>query len=253
MNQYKRVALNKIAKIGFDIDQNKAFAGKSKGNKHLGRVVRISRFLARVMNADLFVVTAGAYLHDTALPSGDDYNYKNNKAIVLKLLKSVKINDDERLSISECVASHEGTKGPKTLEAMVVHDADVLEKTGLLGLIRHTWKLTNSGEIDSKRIRDRDVAQILTHLQWRAKRLQTPLARKMARYLSEPKIDRKTAKYLVSVISALASDGIVTEKIAVVLKKSIHKNQRTKLREQLNLNYLKKFRNDIGTRNRLIL
>jgi len=142
--------LQKIKKLALKTDHNVAFSGKSKGNKHLLRVVLIAKFLAQKTGADESIVVAGAFLHDTALPSGNDYNYLKNKKIAKDLLKHFNLSQIELEGIVECVASHEGITNPKTLEAKVVHDADVLEKLGFLGIIRHTWKLTNSGKINYK-------------------------------------------------------------------------------------------------------
>jgi len=79
--------LQKIKKLALKTDHNIAFGGKSKGNKHLLRVVRVAKFLAQKTGADEHVAVAGAFLHDTALPSGNDYNYLKNKKIVKKLLR----------------------------------------------------------------------------------------------------------------------------------------------------------------------
>ena len=233
--------IQEIKKLGITIDHDMAFGGKSKGNKHLFRVVAIAKHLALKTNADILVVEAGAWLHDTALPSGDDYNYKNNKEILLNLLSRTNISAEDKNLISECVASHEGTKIPKTLEAKIVHDADVLEKVGLLGIIRHTWKLTNLEKINPNNITDRDVKKIIEHIEWRGKRLQTSGARKIQKYLTVPiKIDQ--AKTLISLISEMADKGIVTEKIAMVLSKHLNKRQNEKLTEQLSLRYLPRFK-----------
>jgi L-threonylcarbamoyladenylate synthase len=215
--------------------------GKSKGNKHLLRVVRVAKFLAQKTKADEYVAVAGAFLHDTALPSGNDYDYIQNKRIVKDLLKDFNLSQNELNGIAECVASHEGTINPKTLEAKVVHDSDVLEKTGLLGIIRHTWKLTNSGKINYKNVTDKDVKVVTDHIEWRRKKLQTPIAKKIGKYLSIP-INKEKAKIIVSVSSDLAFNSVVTEIIAVALRKHLNKKENEKLKEQLNLAYLNKFK-----------
>jgi len=232
--------LLKIKKLALKTDYNVAFGGKSKGNRHLLRVVRVAKFLAQKAGADESVAVAGAFLHDTALPSGNDYDYLQNKRIVKDLLKPFNLSQIELHRIAECVASHEGTTSPKTLEAKVVHDADVLEKLGLLGIIRHTWKLTNSGKIDYKIITDKNIKIILDHIKWRRKKLQTPMAKKIGKYLSTP-IDKQKAKMIVILSSGMAFKGIITEKIALALRKHLNKKENKKLREQLNLGYLKKF------------
>src|ERR1035437_4828642 len=122
--------LIKIKKLGIGIDWNDAFAGKSKGNKHLFRVVKLAKYMATKLKADVLVVEAAAWLHDTALPSGNDYDYKKNKEIVKKIMADLDLSPGESDKIAECVACHEGTAKIKTLEAKIIHDADVLEKVG---------------------------------------------------------------------------------------------------------------------------
>lgn len=236
-----KITLLKIKNMAIEIDHSVAFGGKSKGNRHLLRVVRVAKFLAQKTGADEAVSFAGAFLHDTALPSGNDYDYSQNKRIVKDLLKNFNLSKEESEGIAECVASHEGTTTPKTLEAKVVHDSDVLEKTGLLGMIRHTWKLTNSGKINHQMVTDKDVRTVVDHIAWRGKKLQTPIAKKIGKYLTIP-IGREKAKTIVSISAGLAFDGVVTEKIAVALRKHLTKKENAKLKEQLSLSYLNKFK-----------
>lgn len=238
---FNKNTLLKIKKLALKIDHEVAFGGKSRGNKHLLRVIRIAKFLARKTGADESIVVAGAFLHDTALPSGNDYNYLKNKKIVKDLLKHFNLSRNELDEIAECVASHEGTVNPKTLEAKVVHDADALEKAGLLGVIRHTWKMTNLKKINHETIEDHDVKMILSHIEWRKKRLQTPIAKKIGKYLAIP-IDKQKIKIMVALSATMAFDGVITEKIAATLRKHLNKKENEKLKEQLNLNYLSKFR-----------
>lgn len=231
----------KIKKLALKIDHDVAFGGKSKGNKHLFRVIRIAKFLAQKTGADESIAVAGAFLHDTALPSGNDYNYLKNKKIVKDLLKCFNLSRNELDGIAECVASHEGAVNPKTLEAKVVHDADALEKAGLLGIIRHTWKMTNLKKINHKKIEDSDVKMIISHIEWRKKRLQTPIAKKIGKYLAIP-TDKQKVKIMVTLSASMSFTGIVTEKIATALRKHLDKKENERLGEQLNLSYLSKFR-----------
>ena len=232
--------LEKIKKIALKIDNDIAFGGKSKGNKHLLRVVRIAEFLGRKKGANISVIIAGAFLHDAALPSGDDYNYSKNKKIVKSLLKTLDLSQNEIDKIAECVASHEGLVKPKSLEAKIVHDADVLEKVGLLGIVRHTWKLTNLKKISHKGINNNDIKTILDHIEWRRKRLQIPLSKKIGKYLLVP-INNNKAREIISLTANMAFDGVVTEKITVVVRKYLNQKQNEKLKEQLNLRYLRNF------------
>lgn len=232
--------LLKIRELALRIDWDDAFTGKSKGNRHLFRITKIAKFLAKKTGANLFIVEAGALLHDISLPYGQDVNYQQNKQRLVKLLRPFKLTQLELNNIAECVASHEGTVKPKTLEAKVVHDADVLEKAGILGIVRHTWKLTNLKKINPDKINSETVHGILCHIKWRSKRLQIPLAKVINQYLSVH-IASNQAKKIVAKTAKLAKQGIVTEKIAGLLAKELTDIQRNRLKEQLSLSYLRTF------------
>lgn len=232
--------LLKIKKLALKIDYDISFGGKSKGNQHLIRVVRIAKFLAQKTGADPLIVEAGALLHDTALPSGNDCDYQQNKKVVKNLLKSFNFPGTELNKIAECVASHEGTVKPKTLEAKIIHDADVLEKVGILGVIRHTWKMANLKKLNYEMVTNQDVKEILEHIKCRSKKLQTPLAKKISKYLAI-NLDRQKAKAIISLGASLAVQGVITEKIATVVHKHLNQKQSQKLKEQLSLGYLRRF------------
>jgi len=233
-------ALLKIKRLALKIDHDVAFGGKSKGNKHLFRVVKLAKYMAKRLKANVSIVEAGAWLHDSALPSGNDYDYEKNRKIAKDILTGLDLSAENSLMIAECVASHEGTSKPRFLEAKIVHDADVLEKSGILGIIRHTWKLTNSGKLSPSRITRRDAIEILNHLKWRSKRLQTSLGKKIHSYLSVP-ITVAQAKEIISTVAQKATSGIITEKIAGSIYKKLTERQKKKLKEQLNLTYLREF------------
>lgn len=232
--------LLEIKQLALKIDYDVAFGGKSKGNRHLSRVVKLAKYMAKRLGANVSIVEAGAWLHDTALPSGNDYNYKKNKKIVKAILTGFDLSTEDSDMIAECVASHEGTTKPKSLEAKIVHDADVLEKSGMLGIIRHTWKLANSDKISANNVTRKDTAEILNHLKWRSRKLQTALGKEIHSYLVVP-ITLAEAEKIISIIAKKAVTGIVTEKIANLIYKELTGQQKRKLKEQLNLAYLKRF------------
>ncbi len=237
-NMLDKKILRKIQKIAIGVDHDAAFGGKSKGNKHLERAVRIALFLAEKSGADLNITEAGAWLHDTALPTGNDYDPEKNKRVVRGLLKGIDLTSQEVGRIAECAASHEGTKAPSSPEAKIVHDADVIEKTGILGLVRHTWKLTNSGKLDPEHVTSADVQAILSHIAWRKKQLRLPLSKKLAQRVAA-KPAKKQARRIVATVAHLAQRGIITEVIATKLSKELSASQRASLKSQLSLAYLK--------------
>ncbi len=228
--------LNQIKNLGIEIDHQQAFGGKSKGNQHLYRVVKLACHIARIEGAQEDITEAGAWLHDTALPSGDDYDYENNRNIVLGILSQVSIEDHDKEAVAECVASHEGTSQPKTLEAQIVHDADVLEKAGILGVIRHTWKLTNKGEINPDDVTQDDVAKVKDHITWRMSVLQTVTAKSLAKEFNQDL--SLIGKDLIAHISKLAAEGIITENIALTLRQYLSEQQYQGLENQLKQIYL---------------
>lgn len=232
-------AIEKIKKRALQIDWDLAFKGKSKGNRHLLRITEIARFLAKKERADLLVVEAGALLHDTPLPAGEDSSYKKNKQIVKEVLKPFKLGKEEENAIAECVASHEGTVVPKTLEAKIVHDADVLEKSGILGFIRHTWKLVHLKEINADKIDEKAVSKVVEHLKWRFNRLQTKTAKNLHKKVSSSLNEQET-KEIIKTAAILASQGKITEEIAKALYKHLKKEQSAKLKSQIDLSYLTK-------------
>ncbi|MEK7207992.1 MAG: HD domain-containing protein [Patescibacteria group bacterium] len=229
--------MQKIKRIALEIDWERSFAGRAKGNRHLFRMVKLAVWMASKLRANIPIVEAAAWLHDIALPSGNDYNYAANKQAAMAVLKRLQLPARERVTIAACVASHEGTGPMRTLEAKIVHDADVLEKSGILGIIRHTWKVSHG---EGAEMDESAVERILHHVRWRATRLQTRLAKNMHAYVTVP-LSALQAKKLVLLVALKATRGLTTEKIARALLATLSAKQKAKLQEQLTLTYLKRF------------
>jgi len=67
-----------------------------------------------------------------------------------------------------------------TIEAKVVHDADVIDKLGLLGVIKHTWKLANQG------VTTEEISKVLKgHLNKRKSTIYTETGKMLAEKLSK--------------------------------------------------------------------
>lgn len=226
--------LQKIKQRATLIDWNQAFRGKSKGNKHLERIVKIAKFLGEKEKADLSIVETGAWLHDIALPTGNDEDYQKNIQLTTDFLKPFKITTEENLKIAKCVATHEGVIKPETLEAKIVHDADVLEKVGILGLIRQTWKLTNLGKIDPQNITNENVKEIRNHIQWRVGQIKTKSAKELVKTLNIS-LPFTKAKELIKKTSLLAAKGIITEKIAQIIFPNLNNKQQHFFKKQLHI------------------
>lgn len=211
-----RDLLNQIKDHALYIDWEVAFKGKSKGNRHLFRVAAIADFIARIEDADRDICEAGAWIHDIGLMHGNDDNPLQIRTIANNFLITLPLQEKIRERIVQCVESHEGMKTAQSIEAMVVHDADVLDKMGVLGIIRHTWKIVNLIEPDAS---DEEIYQLLlNHLQWRKSKLYTKTGRKLAKVIykqfSSIMKDKTEALSLIKHIRIDAKRGVITEKIA---------------------------------------
>lgn len=211
--------IKQIRDHAINMDWNVAFGGKSKGNRHLFRVAKIARFLAKREGADISICEAGAWLHDIGLTVGNDNNPKRIRAIAEDFLDKLTISKNLQSRIADCVESHEGMVHPGSLEAEMVHDADALDKMGPLGIIRHTWKVTNLIDQDAT---PGEIFQIIRqHLTWRRSKLFTKTAQKLAGLLNKPLgrffADEGVAIDVIGTIIKQAKAGIISEKIAKLL------------------------------------
>jgi uncharacterized protein len=164
------------------IDWNIAFNGKAKGNQHLFRVAIIAKFLAEKEGAQEEICEAGAWLHDISLVDGNDDDPIKVRASVEKFLAPLQLDNESKRRIAECAETHEGAGVAVSIEAKIVHDADALDKMGLLGVIRHTWKIVNLIEPDAS---PKQVFLLLQkHLKARKEKLYTETARKLVRKLN---------------------------------------------------------------------
>jgi HD superfamily phosphodiesterase len=195
-----------------------AFGGMSRGNRHLFRVVTIARFLSQKEQARGDICEAGAWLHDSYLALGNDDDPQRIRAEADAYLAGLALDEDSRRRIAECVEAHEGVGAAASLEAKIVHDADALDKMGLLGVIRHTWKMVN---LIAREATASDIFfRLQAHLRMREKRLYTATAKQLVwvinRELPHFFAHRERAIAIIDLIMqrarlALTSDEIATE------------------------------------------
>lgn len=232
--------LNKIKKEAIHLDWDIAFNGKSKGNRHLFRVVKISKYLAKEEGADIKVCTAGAWMHDAGLIAGNDDDPQKVRRIVEEILKKIGVEGVDLSRIADCAEAHEGISTALSLEAKVIHDADVLDKAGILGVIRHCWKIVNM--INPNATTQEIYQTIKSHLKDREHRLYTDTAKKIIKILTvqldELMNSPETAQDLIGQISILARRGIISDKIAMKLIKQDVRGITRNLESQLRCDYL---------------
>ena len=208
--------IDQIKEQAVFIDWNVAFGGKAKGNQHLFRVVNIASFIAKKERANREICEASAWLHDVSLMVGNDDDPAKVRAITEEFLSHLALDDASKNSIVDCIETHEGAGEAASLEAKIVHDADVLDKMGLLGVIRHTWKIVNLIKPDAS---SQEVFLILKgHLKERQKKLYTTTAKRLVTALNEPFYeffqDETKAIEMLEMIIKLAKIGTISDEIA---------------------------------------
>lgn len=208
--------IDQIHKDAVFIDWHEAFEGKAYGNQHLSRVVTIAKFLAEKERASKEICEAGAWLHDIGLKAGNDDNPAKIRAIAEEYLSHLPLDNESKSRIADCVETHEGAREAISREAKIVHDADVLDKMGLLGVIRHTWKIVNLIKPDASPIEVFSTLQ--KHLKERRERLYTTTAKKLLSVLDESLAqffeDETQAVETLRMIMRLARAARISDEIA---------------------------------------
>ncbi|KKT30616.1 MAG: hypothetical protein UW41_C0013G0006 [Candidatus Collierbacteria bacterium GW2011_GWC2_44_18] len=242
MNNYQNDLIKKIGHQAVLNDWEKAFGGKSYGNRHLFRVNKIAKYLLKREKGDPFIVLVGAWIHDVALASGDDYDQKKvEKETTMFLDTFTEINDNDRKRIVECAIAHE-TNGKKlSTEAAIVHDADALDKCGALGIIRHIWKTTNL--LENRVLKgNKDFTVLKRHLLLRQMNLLTKTAQWLVKDINEKGNvffeNRAKAVSEMENISSLAMAGKTTDQIVKKILLRQKDPWTLALRDQVSCKYL---------------
>jgi hypothetical protein len=238
--------LDRISKLAVELDWYVAFEGKSKGNRHLERTSAIAAHLLGMEGekcGDRFVVLAGAWLHDVGLIVGNLDHASKGKMIANALLRCLAVEDATRERIEHCVEAHDrGVEGigveARTIEAKIVHDADTLDKIGPLGVLRHSWK----------KALELPAEQLLTHLRHHLAQRMGNLYLDSSRQLAvgyEDSLEaffasRETALSVLRVIGQCAKEGIPSEQVVEHLEGIAPADFLTTLREQLDLETLRR-------------
>lgn len=148
--------MNKQLIINNTIDYVKQqLEGEGSGHDwwHIYRVTELTKELAQKEQADLFICTMAALLHDIADEKINDSEEKGI-AKVDNWLQSQQLEDRERCIIIEIIStiSFKGGNGPQLnrLEAKIVQDADRLDAIGAIGIGRCFTYAGSKGHIMHK-------------------------------------------------------------------------------------------------------
>lgn len=125
----------------------KILSGDKTGHDmdHIYRVVRLAEELAMVEPCSLFIVKAGAYLHDVIddkLIKDEEEAYQN----VVAFLKKIEVDETKIQQILHVIANTSFSKqvsqdkdSELSMEAKIVQDADRLDAMGAIGVVRAAY------------------------------------------------------------------------------------------------------------------
>ncbi|MCK4948561.1 MAG: HD domain-containing protein [Thermoplasmata archaeon] len=227
--------LERIREYALHLDWNVAFGGRSKGNRHLERTVKIAFALSKRKDVREDIVVAGAWLHDVGLHLGNEGHCFSGARFIQPFLDELGLSQDDNERVTHCIEAHDGEVPAKTLEAKVVHDADTLDKMGPLGFVRHVWKIANITDHDPSNLAD----EVEKHLPTRLEKIYIPEAKERAvaleRELQNLLKNRKLLVRLTSLVAEGSRTGVPTEEIVAELIRSDFLPESTLdvLREQL--------------------
>jgi HD superfamily phosphodiesterase len=243
MNTRQTKLLKNMETEAIRVFWEESFGGMSRGSRHLFRVHEIAVYLWEREGGDQFIVLAGAWVHDVSLVQGSDHDPESVASFTRNFLHRFDgLRMDEIDRIVECAGGHEIGHPNLSLEAKIVHDADVVDKSGMLGVVRHVWKMTNLLENRILSKQD-DLKRLRNHLKERQVKLFTNTAKNLAKSLNKSRDcffrDEEFALRTIAWISEQANQGVISDEIAENLaKESRHESARV-LKDQLSCSYLR--------------
>jgi len=249
--------VKKIATFVQGLDWPNNTAGISTSNQHLERVARIATYLAdeegkQTTFVDRSICKAGAWMHTLGLNANNKDTASWGFIIAKSFLRALGEKDvdmETRERILHCIRicdhklDQEYMEEPETLEAKIVHDAEILDKSGPLGVVQHTWILVRSDESHSAE----DILDSLhTFFEQREQDLLTRSGRQLAeklddlysealRYAFE---DKDAMLPMITHMVELVREGMVAEEVAVEITEQYDNDFARALDHQLNQIYL---------------
>ena len=111
--------------------------------QHILRVTNVAEKIAKKEKADLDIVIAAALFHDIVVYRKDSPNSKNeteeSAQLAIRILKRIKEYPKEKIeNVATCIRQCSFSKGiiPELLESKILQDADRLEATGSISIMR---------------------------------------------------------------------------------------------------------------------
>ena len=111
--------------------------------QHIARVTNLAIEIAKNVKADLDIVIPAALFHDTVVYCKDSpkckYKTDESAEMAAQILKKIKDYPKDKIEkVMICIKQCSFTKGikPDLLESKVLQDADMLESTGAISIMR---------------------------------------------------------------------------------------------------------------------
>jgi uncharacterized protein len=159
---------------------------------HQPRLMALTEAVGAGLEYDRDVVTAAAWLHDLGVFVGhrpedpeqlarwDHVTYACTHAPVI--LRDAGFPEEKVGAVVEAIRQHQPQDEPRTMEATVLRDADILEQLGAIGILRTAAKVGR----DTRVPRFTDAVAILQH---NLNILPGKIRLASARRLAQPRID----------------------------------------------------------------
>lgn len=106
------------------------------GYEHTERVIELCKRLGAQLGADMSVLLPAAILHDISREEAD--HAERGAAEAARILEETRYEPGKILLICEAIRAHSFSRGEKarTVEAMILSDADKLDAMGAVGIYR---------------------------------------------------------------------------------------------------------------------
>jgi uncharacterized protein len=123
------------------------------GFDHVLRVLHMAERLAAELGADVEIVRVAAMLHDAAGaapgPGGGRQTHEQASAeFAAEVLRREGWPEDRIQQVAHCIRAHRyrSVEAPRTIEAMILYDADKLDVLGAFGVARTIGYALQAGE-----------------------------------------------------------------------------------------------------------
>jgi uncharacterized protein len=106
----------------------------ASGYGHCYRVYHLARELDN--NFDDDVLFAACFLHDLTTGTDENVIYEESAEKAEQLLHEVGFPAEKISAVTECIKTHLYGKNPQSKEAQLLHDANLLDSLGAIGIVR---------------------------------------------------------------------------------------------------------------------